>query len=87
MLNASNRDCNVVCVHPLLQEAIKKVARLPPADQDAIAAAMIEELADQRRWAAKFRRDHKKLAKLADEALGEMRAGLAKPLGGAPFLE
>ena len=45
MLNASNRDRNVVYVRPLLQEAIKKVARLPPADQDAVAAAMIEELA------------------------------------------
>lgn len=80
MLNASNRDRNVVYVRPLLQEAIKKVARLPPADQDAVAAAMIEELADQRRWAAKFRRDHKKLAKLADEALAGMRAGRAKPM-------
>lgn len=67
-------------MRPLLQKAFKKVAKLPPEDQDAIAVAVMEELADQRRWTAKFRRDHKKLSKLADEALAEMRAGLAKPM-------
>lgn len=49
---------------PLLESAIKKVNALDDADQDSIAAIILDELEDERRWGAAFARSQDKLAKL-----------------------
>ena len=64
----------------LLEKALKQVSKLPPAEQDAVAAILLEELASEERWAALFEKSEDLLEKLADEALAEHRAGLTKPL-------
>jgi hypothetical protein len=64
----------------LLEKALRKVAKLPPADQDALAAILLAELASEQRWDESFARSQDALAKLAEEALAEHRAGLTKPL-------
>ncbi len=64
----------------LLEKALREVAKLPPADQDALAAILLAELASEQRWDESFARSQDALAKLAEEALAEHRAGLTKPL-------
>ncbi len=39
----------------LLQQAIDEVKKLPPQDQDAIAARLLIELSDERAWDESFR--------------------------------
>jgi hypothetical protein len=64
----------------LLEKALTEVAKLPASEQDAIAAMLLAELASEQRWAESFARSQDALAKLAEEALAEDRAGLTKPL-------
>jgi hypothetical protein len=63
----------------LLEKALNEVAKLPPAEQDAVAAILLEELASEQRWAESFAKSQDALEKLAEEALVEHRAGLTKP--------
>lgn len=60
---------------PLLQQAIRTAGELPEVEQDALAAAILEWIEDQRRWAESFARTHEALAELAREALAEHHAG------------
>jgi len=55
-------------------------SRLPDPDQDELAAAILEELEADERWEASFARSQDALARLADEALEEHRAGRTEPL-------
>ncbi|HXX83513.1 MAG TPA: hypothetical protein VEN29_05975 [Casimicrobiaceae bacterium] len=64
----------------LLEAALGEVAKLPPSEQDAIAAILLEELASEQRWNELFAKSQDVLAKLAEEALAEHRAGRTKPL-------
>lgn len=64
----------------LVQKAFAAIAQLPEADQEAIAAVILEEIASDERWQSAFARSADKLAALADEALAEYRAGKTKPL-------
>ena len=64
----------------LLEKALHEVAKLPPSEQDALAAILMNELASEKRWAESFSKSQDTLAKLADEALAEDKAGLTKPL-------
>jgi hypothetical protein len=64
----------------LLKEAYAAIAELPESDQEAIASLILEELASERRWQQAFDRSADGLAKLADEALTEYRAGQTQPL-------
>lgn len=59
----------------MLEAAIRAAKALPEADQDAIAAAILEWIEDERRWAESFARTHEALAELAREALAEHHAG------------
>ena len=47
--------------------------QLPAAQQDAIAALIEAELADNERWATAFAQSQDRLADLADEALQDHR--------------
>ena len=64
----------------LLERALAQVAKLSPADQDAIAAIILDELEDERRWDDAFARSADKLAALAREARVERRRGETQPL-------
>lgn len=62
-------------VTSMLEQAIRAAKALPEDDQDALAAAMVEWIEDERRWAESFARTHEVLAELAREALTEHHAG------------
>ena len=64
----------------LLEKALNEVAKLPPSEQDALAAILLEELASEKKWSELFAQSQDELAKLAEEALAEHRAGKSMPL-------
>ena len=59
----------------LLKEAFERASRLPETEQDAIAALLLAEMADDRRWREAFKRGEARVAELAEEALEEFRTG------------
>ncbi len=65
----------------LLEEALAQVQTLPDAEQDAIAALILEELADERRWDDAFARSQEQLAQLADGVRQDIRDGRVRSLG------
>lgn len=63
----------------LLQKAFARASELPEEEQDALAAVLMREMESERRWAEAFAKSQDTLAKLADEAIAEYRAGKTKP--------
>jgi hypothetical protein len=63
-----------------LKKAFEAASKLPPADQDALAAAILEEVKVDKLWDASLAREPAALKRLADEALQEHRAGRTRPL-------
>jgi tripartite-type tricarboxylate transporter receptor subunit TctC len=63
-----------------LKKAFDAASKLPDQDQDALAAAILEEMAADERWEAAVRANPVALESLADEALAEFRKGQTKPL-------
>ena len=63
-----------------LKKAFDAASKLPEKDQEALAAAILEELAADERWDAAVTANASALEKLAEEALGEHRAGRTTPL-------
>jgi hypothetical protein len=63
-----------------LKKAFDAASKLPPAEQDALAAAILEEVKVDGLWEASFAKTPGALERLADEALGEHRAGTTRPL-------
>ena len=64
----------------LLEKALSEVSKLPPEEQDAVAAILLQEIASEQRWTKSFADSQDALAKMAEEALAEYRAGRTKPL-------
>ena len=64
----------------ILEKAIEEARKLPPEEQDALGAIILEEIADEARWAQKFADTQDVLEKLADEALADLKAGRTTPL-------
>lgn len=64
----------------LLEKALSEVAKLPPSEQDALAAILLEELASEKKWSDLFAKSQAPLSRMAEEALAEHRAGKTKPL-------
>ena len=64
----------------LLEKALTEVYKLSPEKQDAIAAIILEELEDERRWDKAFAESQEILSKLAAEALAEHRSGQTQEL-------
>ena len=62
-----------------LTSAVAKAAKLPPNEQDILAAILIEEIASENRWSQSFARSEQALESLAAEALAEFKAGKTKP--------
>lgn len=65
----------------LLERAIAEAGKLPDSEQDAIAALILEQIADDRAWDEAFDRSQDPLAKLADKVREEIAAGRVRRLG------
>ena len=65
----------------LLEKAISEMSLLPSEQQDAIAAIVLEELADEQRWQALFTASKDKFPKLAAKLRREIAAGKFKEMG------
>ena len=63
-----------------LKEAFEAASLLPEPEQDALAAAIVQELAADERWEAALAATPDALARLAAEALAEHRAGRSQAL-------
>jgi hypothetical protein len=63
-----------------LKQAFEAASKLPPADQDALAAAILEEVEVDGLWDASFAKNPRALERLAADALEEHRAGRTRPL-------
>jgi len=63
-----------------LKQAFDAASKLPEQDQDALAAAILDELVAEERWEASLRAAPKALEQLADEAIAEHRQGRTRPL-------
>ena len=66
----------------LMEQALEKARQLPEHDQEAIAAIILQEIESERRWNELFARPESAdlLARMADEALAEAKAGRARRL-------
>jgi len=58
-----------------LDDAIAKLATLPPEEQDRVARWLLDELRDEEAWARRFGASQSALSKLATEARDERAAG------------
>jgi hypothetical protein len=65
----------------LLDHAFAEARKLPDAEQDAIAALILEEIEDDRRWEEALARTPGKLATLAARAEEQVRAGRCRAAG------
>lgn len=63
-----------------LASAVARAEKLPPEEQDVLAAILLEEIASERRWSQSFARSEHVLELLAAEALAEFQAGKTRPL-------
>jgi len=66
---------------PMLDHAVATVSLLPDAEQDAIAALMLEELEDERGWEESFARSPGKLAALAARSAEQVAEGKFRVAG------
>ncbi len=64
----------------LLENAIEEARKLPEPEQDAIAALILEQIADDRAWDEKFAGSQDLLARLAAKAREDVEAGRVRPL-------
>lgn len=64
----------------LFEKAISEAAKLPAAEQDALATILLEEIASENRWTDSFAKSQDALADLAQKALREHAAGRTRPL-------
>ena len=65
----------------LLSKAFEQVSKLPQDMQNEIAEQLLEDIIDELKWNDTFAKSHKELAKLADRALEEFRAGRTRKMG------
>jgi hypothetical protein len=65
----------------LLQQAIFEIQKLPAPEQDAIAAHILEEIADERHWDEAFARSQEQLTRLAAKVREDICSGRVKNVG------
>ena len=63
-----------------LEEAFNEAAKLPEAEQDALAEAIRAEIEVENDWDRSFASSLDVLERLADEAIADHRAGRTKPV-------
>jgi hypothetical protein len=71
-------------VTQLLEQAFAAAARLPAEEQDALARALLRDLASEGMIDERLAGTPDALAQLSDEALAEHRAGRTEPLDPGP---
>jgi hypothetical protein len=64
----------------LLEKAFQEASKLSDTEQDALARALLDEIASERRWDELFAVSPDLLEHLADEALEEHRSGRTQEL-------
>lgn len=64
----------------LLAKAFARASELSEEKQDVCAALVLKEIESEERWGTLFADSRDELAKLAEQALAEHRAGESKPL-------
>jgi hypothetical protein len=62
-----------------LSDAVASAAKLPEAEQNALAAILVEEMASEERWNALFSDSRSLLERLASEAIHENEKGAVQP--------
>ena len=65
----------------LLDQAVAEARKLPDAEQEAIAALILEEIKEDRRWEESFARSPDKLNRLAARAAEQVRTGQCRQAG------
>ena len=65
---------------PLLEKVLGEVYKLSPEEQDTIAAVILEELEDERRWNRAFAESQDKLAQIAHKVRADIKAGHIKKM-------
>ena len=65
----------------LFDRAVAEARKLPDAAQDALAAVILDEIEDDRRWDEAFARSPGKLAALAARAAEQVRDGHTRVAG------
>ena len=63
-----------------LTSAVAEATKLPPDEQDDLAAILIEEIASEQRWSRLFAKSETVLEAMALEALADFKAGKTKSL-------
>lgn len=63
-----------------LSSAVAEATKLPPEEQDILAAILLEEIRSEQRWSEAFSKSEHVLGTLAAEALVEFRAGRTVPI-------
>jgi hypothetical protein len=65
----------------LLDQALAEVRKLSQPEQKAIAALILEELADERQWDDAFSHSQDQLARLADRVRDDIHTGRVRTAG------
>ncbi len=65
----------------LLDRALAEVQKLTEAEQDAVAAIILEEFADERRWDEEFAASQDLLGRLAARVRRDISAGKVPRVG------
>jgi hypothetical protein len=65
----------------LLERALAEIQKLSVPEQDAIAAVILDELADDQRWDEAFARSSDQLAQLAQKVREDVETGRVHEIG------
>lgn len=65
----------------LLDKALAEVQKLPTSDQDAIAAIILNEIADERQWDEAFSKSQDQLGRLAEHVRQQIASGKFRTMG------
>ena len=65
----------------LLEKALNEVYKLSVEQQNAIAAAILEQLQDEKLWEASYAATEDELAKLAHKVRSDIKMGRVKKVG------
>ena len=65
----------------LLDKALAEVQKLPTSDQDAIAAIILDEIADERQWDEAFSKSQDQLGRLAEHVRQQIASGKFRMMG------
>lgn len=65
----------------LLQHAIAELQKLSDSEQDAMAAVILEEIADEEQWQTAFANSQDELSRIAEKVREDVRQGRVRDLG------